>query len=298
MSAIEAKTDRRPLRSLLRSWRTRVHPEARSLGIVPRAEARIGKVVTQEEIAGVVGISARWYAAFESGIALRTSPVVLGRIAEALMLADDERRQLFTLAIPEIIGASLRFPLTPTFTIASLKTVVRRLCAATTEDAAMTVLAEGVAEHFPHADFVGVFRRSAPGLWEFPVIVGDPRSYAPLPGIQLELNDGLNPLQIDEAMLHGVLLQPGDVGTRRELHRDLTVKPRIDRVFSASGFVDANFLAAHIRSNRGLTANLFVNCVHQPNTFAEYDRMLLAALAELASVALSDAPEGTSRPPA
>jgi transcriptional regulator with XRE-family HTH domain len=289
MSAVEPKTGSRLVRPLLRSWRTRVHPEARSLGIAPRAVSRIGKAVTQEEIAGIVGISVRWYAAFESGVALRTSPVVLGRIAEALMLADDERRQLFTLAIPEIVGSSLRISSTPNFAIASLNTTVRRLCAATTENDVMTVLAEGVAEHFAHADFVGVFRRSAPGLWEFPVIVGDPRSYAPLPGIQLELNDGLNPLQVDEAMLHGVLLQPGDVGTRRELHRDLTVKPRIDRAFSASGFADANFLAAHIRSNRGLTANLFVNCIHPPNPFTEYDRVLIAALAELASLALSDA---------
>ncbi len=253
--------------------------------------SRIGKAVTQAEVAGAAGISVRWYAAFESGAALRTSPVVLGRIAEALMLADDERRQLFTLAIPEITGSPLRIGSAPNFALASLNATVRRLCAATTEDDVLTVLAQDVAERFAHADFVGVFRRSAPGRWEFPVIVGDPRSYAPLPGIQLELNDGLNPLQIDEAMLHGVLLRPGDVGTRRELHRDLTVKLRIDRAFSAGGFADADFLAAHIRSNRGLTANLFVNCVHPTGAFTEYDRVLLAALAELASLALSDVPE-------
>jgi transcriptional regulator with XRE-family HTH domain len=295
MTATEplASTGRRLRRSLLRSWRTRIHPEARLLGTSPRAISRIGKAVTQEEVADVAGISVRWYAALESAIALRTSPVVLGRLADTLMLAGDERRQLFTLAIPEIVGSSPRFPLTRTVAMGSLRSVVRRLCAATTENDVMTVLADGAAEHFANADFVGVFRRSQAGQWEFPVIVGDLRSSARVASIALELRDRLNPQEVDEAMLHGALVQPGDVGTRSELHRDLTVKGSIDRAFSANGFADADFLAAHIRSNGGFTANIYATCVKPRNPFTELDRTFLAALAELASLALSNASQRT-----
>jgi transcriptional regulator with XRE-family HTH domain len=289
-----APTDPLALRSLVRSWRARIHAEARYLGTSPREASRIGKAVTQEEVAAVAGISVRWYAALESLAALRTSPVVLGRIAEALMLADDERRQLFTLAIPEITGSSFRSPLTRMSATGPLRSVVRRLCEATSQSDVMTAIAERAAEHFTNADFVGVFRRSDPGQWDFPVMVGDARSYAQLSCIHAELYERLNPLEIDEAMLQGALLEPGDVGTRRELHRDLTVKPHIDRAFAANGFADADFLVAHIRSNSGLTANLYANWIRGRYELSEYDRAFLGALAELASLALSTAPERRS----
>jgi isoquinoline 1-oxidoreductase subunit beta len=43
-------------------------------------------------------------------------------------------------------------------------------------------------------------------------------------------------------MLYGVLTEPGQVGTRHELHRNLTVKPRIDRAFRSVGFESADFI--------------------------------------------------------
>ena len=44
------------------------------------------------------------------------------------------------------------------------------------------------------------------------------------------------PAQIDEAMLYGVLTEPGQVGTRPELHRHLSQKHHIDHTFASHGF--------------------------------------------------------------
>jgi transcriptional regulator with XRE-family HTH domain len=91
------------LAAFLKQCRARIHFEARALGPYLRFQTRIGKVVTQEEVAEAVGISRQWYALLESGSRrIRVSPPVLGRIAEALMLNSAERSALFQLAVPEL----------------------------------------------------------------------------------------------------------------------------------------------------------------------------------------------------
>jgi transcriptional regulator with XRE-family HTH domain len=56
-----------------------------------RLPMRVGKVVTQEEVAEAVGISRQWYAMLESDHPVRVSATVLGRIVDALMMDTAER---------------------------------------------------------------------------------------------------------------------------------------------------------------------------------------------------------------
>jgi hypothetical protein len=88
-------------------------------------------------------------------------------------------------------------------------------------------------------------------------------------------------------MLHGVLTEPGHVGTRHKLHRNLSEKQRIDRTFARFGFEATNFLDAHIKSREGMEATIFAVYVDGKKDFNELDRAVLGTLADLASLALS-----------
>jgi transcriptional regulator with XRE-family HTH domain len=65
---------------LLKRCRQRLSSNIRSLGVCVRVPVRIGKVVTQEEVAEAAGISRVWYATMENDRAPRVSVRVLGQI--------------------------------------------------------------------------------------------------------------------------------------------------------------------------------------------------------------------------
>lgn len=69
---------------------------------------RLGRRVTQEEIAEVVGVTRGWCHLLESGAEIRASMKLLDRLANALTLTPEERIALFTLAIPELQLAARR----------------------------------------------------------------------------------------------------------------------------------------------------------------------------------------------
>ena len=87
---------------LLTGCRASVDLNVEFLGSKARHPRRVGKRVTQEEVAEAAGITREWYAALERGRQIRVSPVVLSRIADTLAMTDEERRILFTLAVPEL----------------------------------------------------------------------------------------------------------------------------------------------------------------------------------------------------
>ncbi|WNI18780.1 helix-turn-helix transcriptional regulator [Actinacidiphila sp. ITFR-21] len=71
---------------LLRGWRA-------------RADAPLGKPLTQAEVALRVGMSERWYRDLERGAVLRLDPRVLGLLADTLGLDADERATLYFYAL-------------------------------------------------------------------------------------------------------------------------------------------------------------------------------------------------------
>ena len=67
---------------------------------------RIGKAVTQEEVAEAAGISRVWYAMMENNRAARVSARVLDELVTVLGLEPHEHAALFRLALPETRSAS------------------------------------------------------------------------------------------------------------------------------------------------------------------------------------------------
>src|ERR1700676_4188865 len=72
--------------SLLRRCRLRIAPERPSLGPHLRLPLRIGRTVSQEEVAEAVGISREWYVRMERGRSANPSNATLSALADALMM--------------------------------------------------------------------------------------------------------------------------------------------------------------------------------------------------------------------
>ncbi len=273
----------------LKSLRLRIDRGADQLGPYKRLPSRRGRPASQEEIAEAVEVSRGWYGLLESGASIRASPRLLARIAETLMLSEAERAELFRLAIPEVSGTAFQpSTLDVLDSLQLVRKVVRGIWSATTETDVLTVISEAIAQRFPSADLIGAITRVQPGVWAYPVVIGGGRLQSRLAEAEFRVNDGQTAAQIDEAKLHGVFAAAGEVGSRRELHCRLTVRERIDDAFAKVGFEEADFLCAHVRSNEGFEANLFVNFIVRQESFSPLDRALLSTFADLASVALSN----------
>jgi transcriptional regulator with XRE-family HTH domain len=80
----------------------RLNQHATALRPCKRVPSKVGRRVTQEELAEVVGVSRCWYRMLETGNSIRTSSRLLVRISDALMLSGLEQAHLFHLAFPEL----------------------------------------------------------------------------------------------------------------------------------------------------------------------------------------------------
>lgn len=86
---------RTDLGSSLRAWRDRLGPAEAGLPVGPRRRA---PGLRRQELANLAGLSVEYLARLEQGRAGRPSAAVLGPLARALRLTDDERDHLFRLA--------------------------------------------------------------------------------------------------------------------------------------------------------------------------------------------------------
>jgi DNA-binding Xre family transcriptional regulator len=91
------------LHRFVRERRLRLAPESPFLGDSPRFPTRIGRLVTQEELAEHLGISRQWYARFEGGAPAGFSRQLLSRLCDLLQLSPSERAEFLRLAMPELI---------------------------------------------------------------------------------------------------------------------------------------------------------------------------------------------------
>jgi DNA-binding XRE family transcriptional regulator len=102
VAALMSQRERlRRFSELLKAARRRIPSDMVSLGNTQRIAERIGKRVSQEEVAEAIGISRVWYATLETGRP-RASIAVLGRICDVLMLDEHQRADLLQLCVPEI----------------------------------------------------------------------------------------------------------------------------------------------------------------------------------------------------
>ena len=281
------------LKALLKRCRTRIAPERASLGPYLRVPARVGKAVSQEEVAEAVAISRQWYALLESGHSVRVSSAVLARIAEALAMDPTERSALFRLAVPELRAASLEDRSTAMLeAFGSLRRLTRPLWAATTEADALTVVREYAMMQFA-SDAMMTSTRMRDGRWEYE---GIGKAYDPdrLTVYQEVLRERWGPTVMDDIVCYRLMAQPGDVLT--DFERDARFPDLGARHHQAADVIgwDVSYAMAYIRSRRGFVARLLP--VHQTaHAFSELERAHLSALADLTSLALSGCVSSPSR---
>ena len=275
------------LREFLVSRRALIEP--RDVGLT-RYDRRDVPGLRREDVAELAGVSTRWYELFESGGSpKRFSFEFVHRIAEALRLDDKERKTLFRLALPNVaesIEASSKASSAALVdSVGRLRKLVRSVCSASSLLEVFTTVAEGVAESFPDAEMVGVYRRTGAGQWDYPVVFDKGGAQTRVADLHVRLRDGLTPEQIDESMLHGQLTSPGQVGTWRELPGNASVKEHVISALEAEGFTDADTLSSRIKSEDGVDVYLFVSYLTRAKVFSELDRTLLGTLADVASLA-------------
>jgi transcriptional regulator with XRE-family HTH domain len=271
---------------LLRRCRTRIVPGCVSLGRYLRLPSRIGKAVTQEEVAEAVGITRQWYAMLESDRAMSPSAAVLGRIADALMMSPAERTALFRLALPELRLAS------PTRTsreildaFGSLRRLMRRLWAATSEADALTVIREQALTQLG-ADAILTRTRVAEGSWD-QAASGDPGGDERGQHCQGLIRQRWGAPIVDDSHVYSFLKRPGEVVTRPE--RDArwpVLAAKIREALNGVDSAEATWAMANVQTEHGFVARLMA--VHNTRyEFSETERAMLGTLSDLASVALS-----------
>jgi transcriptional regulator with XRE-family HTH domain len=223
-------------------------PERRSLGPYLRLPTRIGKPVTQEEVAEAVGISRVWYATLENERPARFSARTLARIADALMMDPAERGTLFRLAIPALRSASLTDTSTAILdAFGSLRRLMRRLWAATSEAEALRVVREHATTQLAPDGFQ-TLTRVGEGRWDRST-TGD-RDLA-------KRYDALilgrwSAAAIDDLCCHTLMAQPGELLTRVERDArfpDLAAKER--PALDAIGLGDLSFAWQTSERNAG-----------------------------------------------
>jgi transcriptional regulator with XRE-family HTH domain len=96
---VNAKARKDALRNFLKDCRARLTPD--EVGLLSGRRRRVPGL-RREEVAELAGISLAWYTQLETARDIRVSPRLLDRLATVLRLSDDEKIQLFSLAIDEL----------------------------------------------------------------------------------------------------------------------------------------------------------------------------------------------------
>jgi transcriptional regulator with XRE-family HTH domain len=270
----------------LKPLRGQIDPDVAALGPYPRLPSRLGKRVTQEELAEAIGVSREWYAMLESATETRTSPALLHRLANALMLAPEQRARLFQLAVPEVRRAQLRDDSMGVLEgFSRLRSLTKRLWAATSIEDVFTTASEDIASLFDGALLVHTSRRLELGLWKSQSVTDEAERNDASKVIK-ELEEHVLPdaEAIDAAHLFPRLANAGDTGTE-ELHPAM-VRHEVRKVCARRRLPGFTFVKARVRSRSGLVGDFCV--LHTlGHTYSDSDRAVLGAFAELVSLALS-----------
>lgn len=278
--------DRDRMNRLLRRCRTRIVPGHALLGRYLRLPSRVGKAVTQEEVAEAVGISRQWYAMLESDRAVSPSATVLGRIADALMMSPSERASLFRFALPELrLESPTRTSREVLDAFGSLRRLMRRLWAATSEAEALTVIREEASTQL-EADAILTRTRVAEGHWD-QAASGDPAGGERGQQCQALIRQRWGAPTVDDSHVYSFIRRPGEVVTRPE--RDArwpVLAAKVREAVNAHDSAEATWAMANVQTQHGFVARLMA--VHNTrHEFSETERAMLGTLSELASVALS-----------
>jgi transcriptional regulator with XRE-family HTH domain len=275
---------RRRFGKLLKQGRCCIPVDTPSLGGMLRLPTRVGRHVTQEELAEAIGVSRVWYTMLETGRPARASVALLERICNTLMLDERQRAAAFELGVPVISSRSLEMRTAAILESSDrIRSTARRLLAVSTIDQALTIAAEDVSMHFQDAELVFFVRRRSQGRWERTYVVDHGMGGRKARFYQ-ELAASLSPARFDEVVLYPALSEAGDLGTPDSF--GTTSIAAVYEATRARHKLDGwDFLHARIHTRGGATAGIAVN--HRGKRgYSEVDRAILSGIASLASLAL------------
>jgi transcriptional regulator with XRE-family HTH domain len=155
----------------------RLAPESHFLADRPRLPTRVGKRVTQEELAEHLEISRGWYSRFEAGPPAVFSIVLLSRLGDVLLLSAPERAELVRLAMPELAPVVSRDSTDLYGALGVVRRAVKRLWKATSEDEVIHVAGEEVRQLLPCSELIFARRIVAPEEAQFPQLGGNSRAH-------------------------------------------------------------------------------------------------------------------------
>lgn len=277
---------RSELALFLRLLRQRIDPDVRNLGQFVRHSGRLGKFVTQQELAEAIGVTREWYAALESAAPPRTSPSLIDRLADALMVTAEERGRLFRLAVPELDRMRLRDDSIAALEgFSRLRSLSKRLFVATSIEDVLAIASEHIAEWFDDAFLVRSTRRHESGLWESRSVdeKQDRNKVAKAMG---EFEDGvLHTMGSRDASNLYSRLAAGDVGTP-DLW-PLAVQREAQKAWAHHRVAGLAGLYVRVRSRAGFTGALYTAHELGQHSYTASDIAVLGAIAEVASLALS-----------
>lgn len=273
---------RSELALFLKFLRKRVDPDAHHLGPHPRLPSRVGKRVTQEELAEAIGVCREWYAVLESAETIRTSTGLLDRLADVLMATPEERARLFRLAVPEISRVQhTRESIFQAF--GGLRSGVKRLWSASKVEEALEIAAEELGTHFPCADLIASFHRADDGRWKYLLVVdrglGNRNA-----NLYTDLASSLTCERFDEIVLYPLLSEPGEIGSR-DTYRATSVRSVYEEGLVKHKLTQWTFLHGRIRSRRGIVAGITVKHADQRH-YSDVDRAVVGAITSMVSLAL------------
>jgi transcriptional regulator with XRE-family HTH domain len=277
------------LGAFLKALRIRIHCEVRALGPHERLPSRLGKRVTQEEIAEAVGVSRVWYCRLESDASARASMRVLNRLADVLMLSADERVRVIQLAIPETQRVGLcNDSVTVLEGFSRMRAAAKRLWAATSESEALAEASEQLATWFPDVAQIGSARRLDVGVWDTRLLEPPVDSTKRFEEFIRELSASFATAEdLDQVFVFPQLVQPGETGMVLQLFSPL-IRRGIDDALARAGLGrgSVDCFDARVRSRSGLIACLgLFQGTGRP--FSETDQAILSTIAQLTSYALS-----------
>jgi transcriptional regulator with XRE-family HTH domain len=152
------------LHRFVRERRIRLAPESELLGERPRLPNRVGKLVTQEELAESLGISRGWYARFEAGAPAGFSILLVTRLGDLLLLSAPERAELMRLALPALAPLVQRDSTSLYEALGVVRRTVKRLWGASSEGEILHVAGEEARQLVP--SFELIFARRVVALEE------------------------------------------------------------------------------------------------------------------------------------
>jgi len=272
---------------LLREARKRIHPETITLGTFQRLISRMGKPVTQEEVAEAADITRVWYAMLERGARTDVSTALPGRLADVLMLSKADRAALYAAGVP---GLPPAFGVQAGDAIEAftwVRRAMKRLWLSTSEAEALDIATDTLAGRFPDAAVVHDRFRDDDGNWQFPRFHGRPHDIARVAAFVRDLAPELGREGMDALHRYPDVCEPGDTyaSGAEESWLLAHVREQRDTISSACGLDTLSFLHGRLRSRSGWVAGIVVS--HAQRSYSEEDRLAVATIAELTSFAMT-----------